>query len=168
MSEITFRAGVAALAAAALGLRLFHAQAMLAPPFGDVLVQDARVYWESAQRLLGILPPVADAGGPSFMNVGYPWLLAALSALFGASVRAVLLAQAVQGAAACALVALAARGFTGRESAGLLAGLGAVLYAPALFYDGLLLTPAPTFACAALALWALAKVFQSVLSGRNF
>jgi hypothetical protein len=156
LSERAFRWTVTGLAAAALAVRLLHAQASLAPPFGDVLVQDARVYHETARRLLGDLPPLPGPAGPSFMNVGYPWVLAAVGSLLGPAPRAVLLVQAVLGALACAAIALAARALLSSRAAGLAAGAAALLAATPLFYDGLLLTPSPTFACLALALWLLA------------
>ena len=152
--ERAFRLAVGAIAALALAVRLAHLTAVLAPPFGDVLVQDARVYHETARRLLGQLPPLAEPG-PSFMNVGYPWFLAVIARVLGPAPRVALLVQALLGAVACALLALAGRGFTGSRRAGLLAGGGALLAAPVLFYDGLLLTPSPTFAFLSATLWLL-------------
>ncbi|HEX5043450.1 MAG TPA: hypothetical protein VFV75_11125 [Candidatus Polarisedimenticolaceae bacterium] len=142
--ERAFRLVLAAGTAAALAMRLLQAHALSTDLFAGVLVQDARLYWERALRL---------QTGVSFTNVGYPWFLAA----WGRSIPAVLLVQALLGSAACAFVALAARVWTGRRAAGLVALAAALLAAPPLFYDGLLLTPSPTFACLAAALWLLGR-----------
>ena len=151
MSERTFRLAVAALAVVALAMRLLQAHGLSTDLFSGILVQDARVYQETALRL---------PGGVSFMNVGYPWFLAAIACL-SPSIFAVLLVQSLLGAAACAMVALAARAWTESRTAGLVAGTCTVLAAPPLFYDGLLLTPAPTFAFLAAALWLLARYRRS-------
>ena len=144
--ERAFRLTVAAGASLALALRLIQARALTTDLFAGVLVQDARVYRETARHL---------AGGVSFMNVGYPWFLAAVARALSPSISTVLLVQGVLGAGACALVALAARALTGSRAAGVVSLAGALLAAPPLFYDGLLLTPAPAFACLAAALWLL-------------
>ena len=84
--ERTFRLEVLALAGVALALRLVQAHALSTDLFAGVLVQDARVYRETALRL---------PGGVSFMNVGYPWFLAAIARVLSPSISAVLLAVAI-------------------------------------------------------------------------
>jgi hypothetical protein len=137
LSERAFRLAVVSLGVAALAMRLAQAHTLSTDLFAGVLVQDARVYHETAQSL---------PGGVRFMNVGYPWFLAAIALALGPSIPAVLAVQGLLGATACALLALAARAWTGSRAAGLAAGGAALLSAPGLFYDGLLLTPSPTFA----------------------
>ncbi len=146
--ERAFRLAVVAGAALALALRLFQAHVLGTDLFAGVLVQDARLYRETARGL---------PGGVSFMNVGYPWFLALVARALSPSISAVLLVQGFLGSAACALVALAARAWTGSRAAGLVALAAALLAAPPLFYDGLLLTPSPTFAFLAAALWLLGR-----------
>jgi tetratricopeptide (TPR) repeat protein len=154
--ERAFRLVVAGIAGTALAVRLVQAHALSTDLFAGILVQDARVYRDTALRLLGSIPSQSE-GGVSFMNVGYPWFLAAIARALGPSLRAVLVVQAVLGSAACALLALTARAFTGSRAAGVVTGLAALATAPLLFYDGLLLTPSPTFACLSAALWLLAR-----------
>jgi hypothetical protein len=146
--ERAFRLTVAAGATLALGVRLLQAHALGTDLFAGVLVQDARVYRETARAL---------PGDVSFMNIGYPWFLAIVARALSPSVSAVLLVQGFLGSAACALVALAARAWTGSRTAGLVALAATLLAAPPLFYDGLLLTPSPTFAFLAAALWLLGR-----------
>lgn len=67
----------------------------------------------------------------------YAYVVALLYALFGAHVLVVQVAQAIFGAATCALVALASRRLLGR-GAGWAAGGLLVLYAPAVWLDGLI------------------------------
>ena len=66
----------------------------------------------------------------------YPYFLGAVYALFGSDPLAVRLVQSVLGAASCVLLAVAAGRLFSRP-AGLLAGLMLAVYAPAIFFDGL-------------------------------
>ena len=141
--ERAFRLALVAGAALALALRLVQYHALTTDLFAGVLVQDARAYHEAARAL---------PAGVSFMNVGYPWFLVAVARVLSPSISAGLLVQGLLGAVACALVSLAARAWTGSRAAGLVALAAALLTAPPLFYDGLLLTPSPTFASLSAAL----------------
>jgi tetratricopeptide (TPR) repeat protein len=66
----------------------------------------------------------------------YPYFLAVLHALGAGDLLAVRAAQAVLGAASCALVAFAGERWMGRR-AGIAAGLLVALHPPAIFFDGL-------------------------------
>ena len=66
----------------------------------------------------------------------YPYFLGLVYTLFGPSLLAVRLCQIVLGSAACALLAVAGRRLFSRE-AGIVAGLMLAVYAPAIFFDGL-------------------------------
>jgi 4-amino-4-deoxy-L-arabinose transferase-like glycosyltransferase len=121
----------------ALAIRVLHTIALLRSPLGDTLIQDARYYHETAVTLL----TAGSAGGASFMNLGYPYALAALYAVFGTSAAVAPWAQAILGALSVVALALAARSLLGSDLAGLVAGALYALYAPAIFYDGLVLTP---------------------------
>ncbi len=66
----------------------------------------------------------------------YPYFLGLVYTLFGPSLLAVRLCQIVLGSAACALLAMAGRRLFSQE-AGIVAGLMLAVYAPAIFFDGL-------------------------------
>ena len=67
----------------------------------------------------------------------YPYVLGGLYAIAGRNLLGARLCQAVIGAAACVLLALAGRRLYS-ERVGLIAGFGLALYAPAVFSDGLI------------------------------
>ena len=67
----------------------------------------------------------------------YPYFLGAVYALFGSDLLAVRLVQSVLGAASCVLLAVAAGRLFSRAT-GLAAGLMLAVYAPGIFFDGLL------------------------------
>lgn len=143
-------AGVFCLAAA---VRAAHLWAVLHSPVGSTLVQDAAIYHAEASRIVA----GTARSGASFFNVGYPYALAAIYAVTGPSVEAALVCQAVAGAlTALFLVLAASRLGVSRWAAAIAGGLYAV-YAPAVFYDGLLLTPAATQFLLASALYALSR-----------
>lgn len=76
-------------------------------------------------------------GGETFYQAPlYPYFLGLVYTLFGPSLLAVRLCQIVLGSAACALLALAGRRLFSPE-AGIVAGLMLAVYAPAIFFDGL-------------------------------
>ena len=67
---------------------------------------------------------------------------------------AVRLAQAVLGATACVLLALATRRFFGAV-VGVVAGVALATYAPAIFFDGLLQKSALDTVCLTWSLWLM-------------
>jgi tetratricopeptide (TPR) repeat protein len=79
--------------------------------------------------------------GPTVFPMGplYPYLLALFYGVFGTRPEPVLWLQALMGALSCALIAILGRMVFGRK-VGLLAGLLGAVYAPAIFYTGVLLT----------------------------
>ena len=87
----------------------------------------------------------------------YPYFLAGIYGLFGHSLTIVRLIQAVGGAAACVLVALAGRAFFSRK-VGLIAGALLAGYAPALFFDGLIQKAALDLFFMALLLFLLGRL----------
>ncbi len=118
----------------ALTVRLIHLWQMRGAPVFSVLMGDARSYDEWAQRI---------AAGEWFgievfyQAPLYPYFLGLIYAAFGRDLFLVRILQAIVGAAACAVVGLAAsRLFSKRV--GLIAGLGLALYAPAVFFDALI------------------------------
>jgi len=131
-------------------------------PFFDTLLGDARAYDEWARRIAA----GEWIGREVFYQAPlYPYFLGTLYAIFGRDLTTVRVAQAILGSSACVLLALAARrlfsvdhsgGPVPPERVGLVAGLMLALYAPAIFFDGLLqkTTLDVFFMCAALALTA--------------
>jgi len=118
----------------ALAVRLIHVWQIHRAPFFALLIGDAHGYDEWASRLAA-----GDwVGHDVFYQAPlYPYFLGVIYAVAGHSLVIVRLCQAVVGAAACALLALAVRRlFTDRE--GMIAGLALALYAPAIFLDSLI------------------------------
>ncbi len=118
----------------ALALRLaylwsWHDTLLFSTPIGD-----ARAYLAWASALVG-----GDwLGREVFYQAPlYPYFLGALHTLFGNDPWVARVAQAVLGAFGCALLGLAGAKFFDRR-AGIAAGLGLALYAPAIYFDGLI------------------------------
>lgn len=126
--DLAIVVGVAAL------VRWAHLAAIAAVPFANQPVGDARGYLEWARRLAG-----GDwLGGECFYQAPlYPYLSGVVLRFFGDSLSAILVAQMIGGSLACAAVALAAGRLFDRR-VGLVAGLMLALYAPAIFYDGII------------------------------
>lgn len=153
--RLPFAAGLAAVGLAGFAVRASHVLSVLASPAGETLVQDAAFYHREALRIVGAIA-APGPGGPSFMNVGLPYALAAVYSIAGPSVRAALLVQAVLGSLTAVLLALAVERMIGSRRVALAAGLLWAIYAQSVFYDGLLLTPSLTNDCLAVALLLVA------------
>ena len=120
--------------AIALTVRLIHVWQIRPSPFFDVLMGDANGYDLWAQRLAA-----GDwIGSDVFYQAPlYPYFLGVVYAVFGRDLLIVRIVQAIIGSASCVLLGMAgARFFSPRI--GLIAGLGLALWAPAIFFDGLL------------------------------
>ena len=118
----------------ALAIRLIHLWQIRPSPWFDVLMGDARGYDAWAQRIAG----GEWLGTEVFYQAPlYPYCLGALYALFGRDLLIVRLVQALLGALAAVLLGRSAARLVSPR-AGLIAGLGYALYAPAIFFDGLL------------------------------
>ena len=118
----------------ALAVRLIHVWQIRRSPFFDVLMGDANGYDLWAQRLAA-----GDwVGSDVFYQAPlYPYFLGVLYAVFGRDLLIVRIVQAVIGSASCALLGMAgARFFSARV--GFISGLGLALWAPAIFFDGLI------------------------------
>ncbi len=118
----------------ALAVRLVHLFQMRGSPYFTTLLGDARGYDEWARRLAG-----GDwIGADVFYQAPlYPYFLGVVYAVTGADPANARLVQAALGSLSAVLLAVAATRLFGRR-AGLLAGLGLALYAPAIFFDSLL------------------------------
>ena len=134
LSHAPFWRGASGVFALALAVRLLHLWQLRRSPFFSLLIGDALGYDAWAQRIAA-----GDwvGSGVFYQAPLYPYTLGLLYALFGRDLASVRIAQAVLGAAACALIALAGRRLFGSR-AGLAAGLLLALYAPAIFFDGLI------------------------------
>ena len=143
-----------AIFAVALAVRLVHLWQIRRAPFFTVLLGDSRAYDEWAQRLAG-----GDwIGHEVFYQAPlYPYFLGLLYAIGGRHLLLVRLVQAFVGSAACVLLGLAARRLFSVR-AGLAAGLMLALYAPAIFFDGLIQKSVLDVFFVCLALWLIARI----------
>ena len=117
----------------ALAIRLVHVWQLRSAPFFGLTMGDAQSYHAWGLEILA-----GDwLGSETFYQAPlYPYFLGAVYALFGADLLAVRVVQSVLGAASCALLAVAAGRLFSR-TAGIAAGLMLAVYAPAIFFDGL-------------------------------
>ncbi|PYR21451.1 MAG: hypothetical protein DMF98_22100 [Acidobacteria bacterium] len=143
-----------AIFAVALAVRLVHLWQIRRAPFFTVLLGDSRAYDEWAQRLAG-----GDwIGHEVFYQAPlYPYFLGLLYAIGGRHLLLVRVVQAFVGSAACVLLSLAARRLFSVR-AGLAAGLMLALYAPAIFFDGLIQKSVLDVFFVCLALWLIARI----------
>ncbi len=146
-----FAARAAAIFAVALLIRLLHVWQLSRSPFFDALLGDAHGYDEWARRIAG----GEWIGTDVFYQAPlYPYFLGVIYSLFGHSLVAVRIIQAIVGAGACALVGLAgARFFSPRV--GTIAGVALALYAPAIFFDALIQKSVLDLFFLTLSLWLL-------------
>ncbi len=149
-----FRRWAAAIFAVALAVRLLHVSLLRSSPFFDVLLGDSRGYDEWARRIAG-----GDwIGGEVFYQAPlYPYFVGVLYATLGRDLLLVRIVQAMVGAGASVLIGLAAARLFGRR-AGLLAGFGLALYAPAVFFDALLQKSVLDVFFVSLGLWLIARI----------
>lgn len=143
----------------ALLVRLIHVWQIRRSPFFDVLLGDANAYDAWARQIAG-----GDwIGHDVFYQAPlYPYFLGVLYRVAGHDLLAVRVCQAIVGSASCALLSLAAsRTFS--RTVGLIAGLALALYAPAIFFDGLLQKSVLDVFFVCLMLWLLA----GILTERN-
>ncbi len=149
----TFARPALAIFGVALAVRLVHVWQIRAAPFFSVLMGDSRGYDEWAQRIAR-----GDWMGTEVFYQAplYPYLLGAIYTVAGRHLLLVRLVQVLIGSASCALLALAAARLLERK-AGIAAGLMLALYAPAIFFDGLLQKSVLDVFFVCLALWLIAN-----------
>jgi tetratricopeptide (TPR) repeat protein len=118
----------------AVSIRLLHIWQIRRSPLTSVLMGDAKVYDEWAQRIAA-----GDwLGSEVFYQAPlYPYFLGAIYAIAGRDLTVVRVCQAVLGSAACVLVALTTWRLFSKPAA-IVAGFGMAIYAPAVFFDGLI------------------------------
>ncbi len=123
-----------AIFAVAFAVRLTHLWSIRNAPFFSVLIGDARGYDAWALRIAG----GEWIGNDVFYQAPlYPYFLAVIYRVGGHSLMLVRILQAIVGSCSCVLLGWAARRFFSADT-GVVAGLGLALYAPAIFFDGLL------------------------------
>ena len=138
----------------ALAVRLLHLWQIRKAPFFDVLMGDSRGYDEWAQRIAG----GQWIGRDVFYQAPlYPYFLGVIYTVAGRSLVAVRVCQAIVGSCSCVLLGAAARRLVSPE-AGLAAGLMLALYAPAIFFDGLIQKSVLDVFFVCLALYVIARV----------
>lgn len=137
----------------ALAIRLIHLWQIRRAPFFNLLIGDGRAYDLWAQRIAA-----GDWIGQDVFYQAplYAYFLAAIYGIAGHDLLVVRLVQAVLGSLACALVAAAGSRLFSRR-AGLTAGVILALYAPAIFFDGLIQKSALDLILLAVMLWLIAR-----------
>ena len=159
-----FFAPAAAIAGVALAVRLLHLWLMRASPYFSVLLGDSAGYDAWARRLAA-----GDWIGTEVFYQAplYPYVMGLIYTVAGPSPMAVRVVQAVLGAASCTLVGLAAhRAFSRRV--GVAAGVGLALYAPAIFFDGLLQKASLDLFFVALALYLITRIVDQAGDWRTW
>jgi tetratricopeptide (TPR) repeat protein len=134
----------------AFAVRLLHLWQMHDTPFFSTLMGDARGYDAWARRIAA-----GDwVGGEVFYQAPlYPYFLGAIYTVFGRDLMILRICQALLGSLSSVLIGYAGWRLFSRP-AGIVAGLMLALYAPAIFFDGLIQKSALDvfFVSAALAL----------------
>ena len=138
----------------ALAVRLIHIWQIKPSPFFDVLLGDAHGYDEWATRLAA-----GDWVGTEVFYQAplYPYFVGVVYAVFGRDLLILRVIQALVGSASCALLGMAGTRFFSKQ-VGLTAGLALALYAPAIFFDGLLQKSVLDMFFVCLGLWLISKV----------
>ena len=146
----------------AAGLRFAYLHDWQSTPFATVLLGDGREYDLWAQRIAA-----GDWWGPLpfYQAPLYPYFLASLRRLFDAGPEGVRVVQALIGAASCVWIARAGRSWFDARI-GWVAGLLFALYAPAIYFDGLVQKAALAGGLAALLIFWLGELRREVTPAR--
>ncbi len=118
----------------ALIVRLLYLWQLSGSPLVDVVMGDSTVYDRWARRIAA-----GDWIGKEvfFQAPLYPYFVAVIYTLFGPGTWAVRIVQVIIGALSCSILSIAARKWFSPR-VGTVTGLLLALYAPAVFYDGLI------------------------------
>ena len=140
-----------AIFSVALVVRLIHLWQIHRAPFFTVLMGDAGAYDTWAQEIAR-----GDwVGHEVFYQAPlYPYFLGAIYAIAGRDLTIVRICQAIMGSLACVLLALVGRRLFSKR-VGVIAGFALALYAPAIFFDGLVQKSVLDVFFICLALWLL-------------
>lgn len=151
--------------AVALLVRLAYLWQLSRTPLSGLVMGDAEAYDAWARRIAAG-DWLGRSEGVFYQAPLYPYVLGVLYAVTGPSVAAARVLQAILGAGAAALLGRAGRGlFTSRV--GVIAGLGLALYAPAVYFTGILQKSVLDllFACLLLALIAPVRALDALPRG---
>lgn len=160
--ERWFASGVLILFLGALLARLAYLWELRDADVSYILVGDAYLYDRWAREIAG----GSWLGDTVFYQTPlYPYFLGFLYWLLPPSVVVVRLAQAVLGAIACVQLALAGRAFFS-PAVGLIAGGVLAVYAPAVFFDGLIQKAVLDLLLTATLLWLLGAMWPAPGAGR--
>ena len=142
----------------ALAIRLVHVWAIRGAPFFTLLMGDSRGYDVWAQQIAA-----GDwiGSGVFYQAPLYPYFLGALYSIAGRDLLLVRVVQAVVGACSCALLADAGRRLFSKR-VGIVAGVVLGLYAPAIFFDGLVQKAVLDVFFVCLVIWVIARITSDV------
>ena len=163
-AESSFRTWAAAIFAAALAVRLLHTWLLSRSPFFDALLGDAKGYDDWAQRLAA-----GDWIGTEVFYQAplYPYFIGVVYKVLGHSLWALRICQSLVGAGSCTLLGLAAYRFFGFR-AGLIAGFGLAIYAPAIFFDALIQKSVLDLFFITMSLWLVARLVDAPADTRSW
>ena len=161
-----------AILAVAFSVRLVHVFQIRAAPFFTLLMGDSRSYDSWATRIAA-----GDwIGRDVFYQAPlYPYFLGVIYAIAGRNLMIVRIVQATLGSISCVLLADGARRVFGRadkgsqgrhNGAGVVAGLVLALWAPAIFFDGLLQKSVLDVFFVCLTIWLVSQVGHEGRVGR--
>lgn len=138
----------------ALAVRLLHIWHIYTAPFSELLMGDAQSYNAWAQQIAG-----GDwLGNEVFYQAPlYPYFMGVIYAIFNGDLLTVRVCQAILGALSCVLLANAGRRLFSKP-VGIVTGLMLALYAPAIFFDGLIQKSALDLFFLCLVLWLLSEI----------
>jgi len=138
----------------ALLIRVIHVLSIQDAPFFELMMGDAEVYDAWAKELAG-----GDWIGKDVFWYAplYPYFMGLVYSLIGDGSLGLRLVQATIGAGSCGLMAAATARLFHRR-AGVLAGVLLSLYAPAIYYDGLVAKPVLAIFFLTLVLWLYARL----------
>ena len=133
-ATLRFGAQVVAVVGLAFLVRLLYLLQIQEMPLFTHLIGDGATYWAWAGRIAA-----GDwIGSETFYQApAYPYFLAVVRRVFGDDLWRAHVVHAALGAVACGLLAFAGRAFLSPR-AGLYTGVLMALYAPAIFFDGLI------------------------------
>lgn len=139
--------------AVAVGVRLVYLSELRDFILFNHLIGDAAGYDEWGERIAGGEWRPAE---PFYQAPLYPYLMGGVYAAVGHRPDWLRVVQCVMGSAACVLIGLATRRWLGVR-AGWIAGLLAALYAPAIYFDGIVQKATLTFALMAVLLLVVSR-----------
>ncbi len=147
----------------ALLVRLIHVWQIRRSPYYSTLLGDSRGYDDWARQIAA-----GDwLGHDVFYQAPlYPYVLGVIYRVAGHHLLVVRVIQALIGSTSCALLALAAARMFSRP-AGIAAGLMLALYAPAIFFDGLLQKSVLDVFFVCLALWLISRTEETAESAES-